>query len=863
MMGKSSRFGAARSLLVGAVAVIGTGVWVVAPASAAPRGAHAIQAVVTEPPDTTITSVPSNPTASATATFTFTGTQGANNPNAVVGYECRLDAQAFIACTSPRIYTGLTDGSHSFSVRAIDSETLTDQTPAAYTWVVDTTAPTTSIGVSPPSISGSSVAQFDLIGNDGSGSGVAGYECKLDADPYSSCSSPVNHFGLANGSHTFSVRAVDAVGNVDATPATYTWLVDTVAPDTSISSVPGNPSGPAVNFGIFTGDALGGSIILGFQCKLDSGSFATCSAPHSLLALSDGSHTLQVRAVDAAGNVDPTPASYTWTVDGTEPYTQLFDTPDSLSTSTSATFTFSGDDSPGSVVGYECRLDGGSYAACTSPHTYTGLAEGDHTFFVRAVDWNDLRDSTPASYTWTVDTVAPNTEILSSPGDVFPSADATFEFAGADGGSGIASFECSIDDGSFAACTSPKTYPGLSDGDHTFAVRAIDNVGNVDATPATYTWTIDTTAPDTTIDSAPATATNSTSATFTFSAVDGGPDPLFACSLDGAAPVECTSPQSYSGLSVGEHSFAVFATDLALNNDPTPATFTWFIDVEAPTTSIIDGPASFTLDTTAEFAFDGSDTGGVGATKPAPGVSFECALDAGSFTTCSSPKSYTGLANGEHTFKVRAIDPAGNADPTPEVYTWTIDTTAGPRLTATKTVSGDFVVGGTVTYTIVVTNVGSFTQQDNPGDELTDVLPASLALVSASATTGTATADVGANTVSWNGLLSPDTSTTITITATIVGGGGQSIANQATLQFDADDNGTNESTAVSDNPVSDVAGDGTTFAVEAPVTTTTIGRGLPRTGGGGTVSMLQWALFLLAGGAVLVLARRRRQLTSM
>ena len=48
-----------------------------------------------------------------------------------------------------------------------------------------------------------------------------------------------------------------------------------------------------------------------------------------------------------------------------------------------------------------------------------------------------------------------------------------------------------------------------------------------------------------------------------------------------------------------------------------------------------------------------------------------------------------------------------------------------------------------ITYTVVLTNAGPNTQSDNPGDELTDVLPASLTLVSASATSGTAVATIG------------------------------------------------------------------------------------------------------------------------
>jgi hypothetical protein len=91
---------------------------------------------------------------------------------------------------------------------------------------------------------------------------------------------------------------------------------------------------------------------------------------------------------------------------------------------------------------------------------------------------------------------------------------------------------------------------------------------------STTTTTVDTTPPQTTITSGPATSTASTGATFAFSASEPA---RFACSLDGAAATACTSPVSYSGLATGPHSFSVAATDLAGNADTSPATWSWSI----------------------------------------------------------------------------------------------------------------------------------------------------------------------------------------------------------------------------------------------------------------------------------------------
>ena len=136
-------------------------------------------------------------------------------------------------------------------------------------------------------------------------------------------------------------------------------------------------------------------------------------------------------------------------------------------------------------------------------------------------------------------------------------------------------------------------------------------------------------------------------------------------------------------------------------------------------------------------------------------------------------------------------------------------------VSGTKTVSGTFTPGGAITYTVVLANDGGTAQGDNPGAELTDVLPPSLTLVSATATSGTATPNVGTNTVTWNGGIAAGASVTITINATINPGvaPGTTISNQGTIAYDADGNGTNESFAVTDDPSTQPAGDPTSFQV--------------------------------------------------
>ncbi len=95
----------------------------------------------------------------------------------------------------------------------------------------------------------------------------------------------------------------------------------------------------------------------------------------------------------------------------------------------------------------------------------------------------------------------------------------------------------------------------------------------------------DTTPPDTTIDSGPSGTVTSATANFTFSSSEVGS--TFECSLDGAAFTACSSPKEYTGLSGGEHTLRVKATDTAGNTDATPASRTWTIDATAPTVSSV------------------------------------------------------------------------------------------------------------------------------------------------------------------------------------------------------------------------------------------------------------------------------------
>ena len=94
---------------------------------------------------------------------------------------------------------------------------------------------------------------------------------------------------------------------------------------------------------------------------------------------------------------------------------------------------------------------------------------------------------------------APNTTITSGPSRAVASTGAVLRFASSEPGS----FQCRLDFGAWASCTAPVRLSRLSDGRRIFRVRAIDDRGNVDATPARRSWRVDTSGPRISIFGAP------------------------------------------------------------------------------------------------------------------------------------------------------------------------------------------------------------------------------------------------------------------------------------------------------------------------------------------------------------------------
>ena len=653
-------------------------------------------------PTVAITQMPPAATKSTTATFAFSGTDDVTSPGNLV-FEYSLDGSTFAAATNPLTLNGLSSADHTFKVESID-QAGNVSAPAIFMWTVDAILPVVQLTQTPAQFTMSTSATFAFSGTDNrTPPAQLVFQTSLDGSAFAPATSPVSFTSLPLGFHTFSVEAIDQVGNVSL-PAIFTWTIDQTAPTVSITQKPANPTNKKTATFAFTGtDNVTPPAQLIFDVSLDGTSFTSATSPVSFTGLADGSHTFQVESTDQAGNVSAI-TSFTWVVDTVPPTVSITQEPAQITNQTAATFAFSGTDNvtPAAQLTFQFSVDGKAFVAATNPQSLAGLSSGNHTFAVESIDQAG-NASAPATFTWTVDTTPPSITINSMPPSLATGAPAVFTFTGSDNITPAAQlvFQYSLDGAAFVATTNPLSLSGLLSGSHNIKIEAIDQAGNV-SNPASFTWTVDALAPTVTITQMPPFATQSPLATFVFSGSDNmtpASQLVFEASLDDSAFSAVTSPVALDTLSTGTHTFSLEAIDLA-GNVSVPLTYSWNVDTTPPVASITQQPPATSFVTTATFAFTGTDN----LDLPAQ-LQFKVSLDAAAFASASSPVSYSDLVLGKHTFQVEAIDRAGNISPVTS-FTWQV-ATPPPASELQFTATGYGVVRTKSQIGLVVTRTGS------------------------------------------------------------------------------------------------------------------------------------------------------------
>jgi large repetitive protein len=478
-------------------------------------------------------------------------------------FRCSLDGGDEVSCSSPFEASGLLEGSHSLVMRGIDIAG-NESASLRYDWAIDLSGPSLSLRlVSPGSLpTNQRDAEISLITDDAD----ASFLCSLNGLSIG-CANPLVLSNLSEGLQRVEVVQIDAAGN-QSHPVSLEWMIDLSAPTVSILSVVPSAAITSSNFLELSFDVSESALV---SCEVDQGGEKPCSSPLQLNELADGLHSVILRAQDAAGN-DSQVVSYSWQV-----LNRVAAHLDSVTPAVSPTrernISFQFSSSTG--WGFRCSLDDSSFSNCQSPMSYNNLADGPHRFEVRAVDSQGLM-SEGDSYDWQIDASAPQAQLVS----VEPSSNITASRQISIGfqANELGSFLCSLDGSALSACSSPFSASGLSDGAHSFSVKAVDLVGNEGAI-VSYQWTVDTLAPVVTITgvnpSHSPTANQNLTIQFSANEVSS-----FSCSVDGNVAIPCVSPYTVNNMALGSHSINIFARDAA-GNLSAPASHSWVVDTTA------------------------------------------------------------------------------------------------------------------------------------------------------------------------------------------------------------------------------------------------------------------------------------------
>ncbi len=366
--------------------------------------------------DTTAPTAPATPSAtSPTRVRPVLSWSGGTDANGIDHYVVVRDGVDIGIAASPWTDTDptLSDGTHLYVVRAVDPAGNLGSPSGSRAVAYDGTAPSAPGTITATSPTATAPALSWAPATDAIG--VVRYDVFRDDSLVGTASGTTfTDSSVGEGTHVYTVRAADAAGNTGATSEARTVLVDATPPAT-----PARPAGPATTNSTVTvswtavNDA--GSGVHHYLVYRDAVVIATTSAlAFADTALTaDGAYAYTIAAVDAAGNVSARSAARVIVLDTTPPDTILAATADL--TGPTVDFSFSASE-PGST--FECSLDGGAWATCTTPLHVAGLESGPHAFEVRATDSAGNQAPDPARRSWVVDAVPPDPPVLTATADV-------------------------------------------------------------------------------------------------------------------------------------------------------------------------------------------------------------------------------------------------------------------------------------------------------------------------------------------------------------------------------------------------------------------------------------------------------------
>ncbi len=534
--------------------------------------------------------------------------------------------------------------------------------------------------------------------------------------------------GVPEGTHAFTARSSNWVGNVSAVSNTVVLEVDRTPPAAPVVETPvagvqlGAGSAPGGVVG-FTGTAEAGTTV---EVEVDSITTVVSAGAGSwagTLALADGPHQVRARAVDALGNVGSWSPASAFTLDTTAPGAPSLDP---LATPTNAASVIvTGSAEAGATV--TVHRDGASVGTATATGGRFSLAvtvgEGTFAFTATARDVAGNLSPLSSAVTLEIDRTAPAAPVLD------PLAAVTNAATVAVTGSAEAGSRVTVKLGATPVASVTATAGGtfsatvpVPEGMDTFTATASDAAGNVSGPSNAVSIRVDCTAPAApALGSVPA-FTNANPVVVAGTAEAGSVVELL---VDGVSQGTLAAGPAFSfslpGLGEGPHTVVAVARDVA-GNASAPASAGLEVDRTAPSAASVDAPAEGTL--VGAASAPGGTVSVSGSSEPGSTVEVEVdGTPLGSFPASSGAWAVPAtLLDGPHQIRVRPTDAAGNAGPWSGATGFVLDTTAplaptfdpvAPTSAATVAVTGVADAGANVSVSVDGTFVGTAVAADD------------------------------------------------------------------------------------------------------------------------------------------------------
>ncbi|MDY7075302.1 MAG: FG-GAP-like repeat-containing protein [Chloroflexota bacterium] len=553
----------------------------------------------------------------------------------------------------------LTDGLYYWSVQAVDHTFTGSPFATEEQFIIDNQSPDAPVLIAPANsvlISDTTPTLDWNAAADNGPAGVAGYNIQIDTTNVYTVTAPTTNYTpavLADGVHTWTVRAYDTVGNYGTYTDTWSFTVDATPPGVSALINPADSTVTNTTELTLTWGSVAGAAgyMLDFDGSISDVGNVTESATG---VLADGIYTWTVATYDDLHNTSAYTDAWSFTVDTTPPDAPALTSPADSATISDTTPTLTWSPSP-SAVGYLLDFDGSVIDVGNSTISTTGvLADGTYTWTVAAYDALNNTSAYTNVWSFTVDTTPPDAPALTSPNDgaIISDTTPTLTWNPSPGAAGyLLDFDGSVVD---VGNTTISTTGALADGTYTWTLAAYDALNNTSAYTDVWSFTVDATPPDVPMLVSPAngTVTNTTELTLTWGSAAGAAGYLL--DFDGSiSDVGNVTEHATGVLADGTYTWTVAAYDDLHNTSTYAAEWDLEMDTTPPEVPTLLGPTDGTVTNTTGLTLTWAASPGAAGYL----LDFDGSIsDVGNVT-----ESFTGiLSDGVYTWTVAAYDGLNN-----------------------------------------------------------------------------------------------------------------------------------------------------------------------------------------------------------